>query len=113
MKYLEKTQVMVNQGGIPTTLEHSGEQWDYPNAWPPLQYIMIKGLDQTGDSWAQDLAFEITEKWVRSNYKAFNETHTMYEKVIIVDRQLRSRLKCQNVSVDKKNLSAPNIVSLH
>lgn len=43
MKYLEKTQIMVNLGGIPTTLEHSGEQWDYPNAWPPLQYIMIIG----------------------------------------------------------------------
>lgn len=81
MKYLEKTQIMVNLGGIPTTLEHSGEQWDYPNAWPPLQYIMIMGLEQTGDSWAQDLAFEMTEKWIRSNYKAFNETHAMYEKV--------------------------------
>ncbi|XP_046683204.1 trehalase isoform X2 [Homalodisca vitripennis] len=80
MKYLEKSQVMVHQGGIPTTLEHSGEQWDYPNAWPPLQYIMIMGLEQTGDSWAQDLAFEITEKWVRSNFKAFNETGAMFEK---------------------------------
>lgn len=84
MKYLEKTQIMVNLGGIPTTLEHSGEQWDYPNAWPPLQYIMIMGLEQTGDSWAQDLAFEMTEKWIRSNYKAFNETNAMYEKVHIL-----------------------------
>jgi len=80
MKYLEKSQIMVNLGGIPTTLEHSGEQWDYPNAWPPLQYIMIMGLELTGDSWAQDLAFEMSEKWVRSNYKAFNESHAMYEK---------------------------------
>lgn len=80
MKYLEKTQIMINLGGIPTTLEHTGEQWDYPNAWPPLQYIMIVGLHQTGDNWAQDLAFEITEKWVRSNYKAYNESNAMYEK---------------------------------
>lgn len=81
MKYLEKTQIMVNLGGIPTTLEHSGEQWDYPNAWPPLQYIMIMSLDATGDSWAQDLAYEMSERWVRSNFKAYNETGIMYEKV--------------------------------
>ncbi|XP_018905452.1 trehalase isoform X1 [Bemisia tabaci] len=80
MKYLEKTQIMVNLGGIPTTLEHSGEQWDYPNAWPPLQYIMIMSLDATGDSWAQDLAYEMSERWVRSNFKAYNETGIMYEK---------------------------------
>ncbi|XP_025410177.1 trehalase-like isoform X2 [Sipha flava] len=80
LKYLEKTQIMNNLGGIPTTLEHSGEQWDYPNAWPPLQYIMVMSLDSSGDSWAQDLAFEIAERWMRSNYKAYNETNAMYEK---------------------------------
>lgn len=81
LKYLEKTQIMNNLGGIPTTLEHSGEQWDYPNAWPPLQYIMVMSLDASGDNWAQDLAFEIAERWMRSNYKAYNETNAMYEKV--------------------------------
>ncbi|XP_066997114.2 trehalase isoform X2 [Anabrus simplex] len=80
LKYLERSRIMINMGGIPTTLEHSGEQWDYPNAWPPLQYIMIEGLDATGDPWARELAFKIAEKWVRSNYKAYNETEAMYEK---------------------------------
>lgn len=23
-------------GGLPTSLNYSGEQWDFPNAWPPL-----------------------------------------------------------------------------
>lgn len=84
LKYLQKIQIMRNLGGIPTTLEHSGEQWDYPNAWPPLQYIMIMGLDNTNDEWAKELAFDLTVRWVRSNYKAFNETGAMYEKVSVV-----------------------------
>jgi len=84
MKYLEKAQIMHNLGGIPTTSEHSGEQWDYPNAWPPLQYIMIMGLDNTDDGGAKDLAFRLTERWVHSNYKAFSETGAMYEKVSMV-----------------------------
>ncbi|XP_033213513.1 trehalase-like isoform X2 [Belonocnema kinseyi] len=80
LKYLEKTQIMLNLGGIPTTLEHSGEQWDYPNAWPPLQYFVIMSLDKTSDPWAQRLAYEMGQRWVRSNYKAFNETNSMFEK---------------------------------
>lgn len=86
MKYLRKTKIMefdrhyTYPGGIPTTMEHTSEQWDYPNAWPPLQYIMIMGLDNTNDKWAKELAFEMAEIWVRSNYKAFNETGVMYEK---------------------------------
>ncbi|XP_043253468.1 trehalase-like isoform X1 [Colletes gigas] len=80
LKYLEKNQIMLNPGGIPATREHSGEQWDYPNAWPPLQYFVIMSLDYTNDPWAQRLAYEIGQRWVRSNYKAFNETQAMFEK---------------------------------
>lgn len=84
LKYLEKNQIMLNLGGIPATLEHSGEQWDYPNAWPPLQYFVIVSLNNTEDPWAQRLAYEISQRWVRSNYKAFNETHSMFEKVLLL-----------------------------
>ncbi|XP_076176927.1 trehalase isoform X2 [Ptiloglossa arizonensis] len=80
LKYLEKSQIMLNLGGIPATLEHSGEQWDYPNAWPPLQYFVVMSLNNTEDPWAQRLAYEISQRWVRSNYKAFNETQAMFEK---------------------------------
>ncbi|CAH1979394.1 unnamed protein product [Acanthoscelides obtectus] len=79
LKYLQDKNVLY-PGGIPSTHEHTGEQWDYPNAWPPLQHLMIIGLNNTGDDHAVRLAFEIAEKWVRSNYKAFKETAAMYEK---------------------------------
>lgn len=29
--------------GVPTSLWDSGQQWDYPNAWPPLQHMVIEG----------------------------------------------------------------------
>lgn len=29
--------------GVPTSLRQSGQQWDYPNAWPPLQHMLISG----------------------------------------------------------------------
>ncbi|KAJ8983512.1 hypothetical protein NQ317_012003 [Molorchus minor] len=79
LKYLQNKNIMY-PGGIPTTVEHTGEQWDYPNAWPPLQHMMIIGLNNTGNDHAVRLAYEIAEKWVRSNHKAFLETDAMYEK---------------------------------
>ncbi|XP_066158473.1 trehalase-like isoform X1 [Euwallacea fornicatus] len=79
LKYLQNKNIKY-PGGVPSSVEHTGEQWDYPNAWPPLQHIMIVGLNNTGDESAVRLAFELAESWVRSNYKAFKETDAMYEK---------------------------------
>nr|WJO90074.1 trehalase-4 [Ceratobasidium cereale] len=31
-------------GPLPATLVNSGQQWDFPNSWPPLQYFAIKAL---------------------------------------------------------------------
>lgn len=85
LKYLQNKNIMY-PGGIPSTVEHTGEQWDYPNAWPPLQHLMIVGLNNTGDEAAMRLAFEIAKKWVRSNYKAYNETEAMFEKVSLFSK---------------------------
>ena len=41
--YLRRTGAMKCKGGIPTSFENSGQQWDYPNAWPPLQHILVSG----------------------------------------------------------------------
>ncbi|KAK6644318.1 hypothetical protein RUM43_000585 [Polyplax serrata] len=81
LKYIQDKKIMVTfLGGVPATLEHTNEQWDYPNAWPPLQHIMIIGLMNTGDESAKELAYELASRWVVSNYVAFNETGHMYEK---------------------------------
>src|SRR5690606_19546721 len=42
-----RTQLMENflqPGGMVSTLIPTGEQWDFPNGWPPLQWIVVKGL---------------------------------------------------------------------
>lgn len=45
VKYFRKSGIELFQGGIPTSLEESGEQWDLPNAWPPLQEFVVLGED--------------------------------------------------------------------
>lgn len=80
-KYLQHYNITTFQGGVPTSFHQTGEQWDWPNAWPPLQHMMIMGLDRTGDDYAQKIAFDIALQWVRSNYKAYETTGHMFEKV--------------------------------
>lgn len=62
-------------------MQMTGEQWDYPNAWPPLQAFIIQGLDRTNQRLAQNVAFRLAQVWLYSNYKGYIDNHMMYEKV--------------------------------
>lgn len=35
--YIQKNNLDKYPGGVPNTLTLSGEQWDFPNVWPPMQ----------------------------------------------------------------------------
>ncbi|KAH8059279.1 hypothetical protein JL721_9377 [Aureococcus anophagefferens] len=35
---------LLSDGGAATTALNTGEQWDAPNAWPPLQFVLDAGL---------------------------------------------------------------------
>ncbi|MFX5587129.1 trehalase family glycosidase, partial [Acinetobacter baumannii] len=41
-------QKFLKPGGVVTTTETTGQQWDAPNGWAPLQWITYKGLAQHG-----------------------------------------------------------------
>ncbi|XP_033213975.1 trehalase-like [Belonocnema kinseyi] len=66
--------------GIPTSLAETGEQWDLPNSWSPLQSIVINGLRETGYKAAVSLAEEFATIWLRSNYEGFKKYNEMFEK---------------------------------
>ena len=41
-------EIFLKQGGVVTTPIQTGQQWDAPNGWAPLQWITIKGLLKYG-----------------------------------------------------------------
>ena len=69
-------------GGLKTSLHRSGQQWDAPNGWAPLQWIAVKGLLNYNHN---DLAKEIAEHWLKLNRDVFKATHKMLEKYNVVD----------------------------
>lgn len=62
---------------------NSTQQWDYPNCWPPLQAMVIQGLDRTNYKPAQTVAINLAKSWINTNYIGFVNNGTMFEKVII------------------------------
>lgn len=81
VEYIKEMKLDDFPGGIPTTLFHSGEQWDWPNVWAPLQHLLIVGLDNLEDNRTKSIAHEWAQRWVLTNYLAFKETGAMFEKV--------------------------------
>jgi alpha,alpha-trehalase len=65
---------------VATTLSASGQQWDYPNAWPPLQEMLISGLQDCGAAGAADFAADLARRWLGSNLKGWVRDHVMHEK---------------------------------
>jgi len=82
LNYLQSSQALNWEGGIPTSLVNSSQQWDFPNAWPPLQHLFVEALDNSGYGPAKDVAFDTAQKWVANNYLTYKRyNNTMFEKV--------------------------------
>ena len=71
-------------GGIPTSKLETGQQWDFPDAWPPLVHLMTSALSKATLPVAKEMAFNLTQRWLRSNWLSWKQTHKMYEKVSFV-----------------------------
>jgi len=75
----------LKDGGLLTTLNASGQQWDAPNAWAPLQYIAVQGLTRYRQ---QPLADTVANRWVRLNSQVFQQTGKLLEKYNVTDMHL-------------------------
>ncbi|MEO5675148.1 MAG: alpha,alpha-trehalase TreF [Chitinophagales bacterium] len=72
-------------GGVVTTLNNTGQQWDAPNGWAPLEYITIEGLNHYNQ---RQLAKKIARRWIALNVKVFVSTGRLMEKYNVEDVNL-------------------------
>jgi len=68
---------MLMPHGLATTVENSGQQWDAPNGWAPLQWLAIDGLRRHGED---ALARDIAARWVAENARVYCGTGKLVEK---------------------------------
>ncbi|KAL7628200.1 hypothetical protein AAE478_002398 [Parahypoxylon ruwenzoriense] len=70
-------------GGIAATNFMTGQQWDQPNVWPPLMYVLMKGLLQTPSTFGeedpsyietQDLSLKLAQRYLDSTFCTWRAT---------------------------------------
>jgi alpha,alpha-trehalase len=72
------------QGGLRTTQNPTGQQWDSPNGWPPLQWIAIKGLSDYGHD---KQAYKLASRFIRTVDLTYRDTGKMLEKYDVERRR--------------------------
>jgi alpha,alpha-trehalase len=74
-------------GGFVTTQIASGQQWDAPNGWPPLQWLAIQGVSRYG---RDDIADDARNRWLALNRRTYRVTGKMTEKYDVSDLSKRA-----------------------
>lgn len=69
------------EGGLPSTLTLSGQQWDAPNGWAPLQWMSYKGLRLYGK---ESIADTLKARWIRTIENQYLESGKLLEKYNVV-----------------------------
>ncbi|KAG0724059.1 Trehalase [Chionoecetes opilio] len=87
--YLDRHNITAYPGGIPTSLMDTGQQWDLPLGWAPLQYMVVLGLQKAGkyNEEANNLALTFARQWVLNVYQTYLNTtpHKMLEKYTVTE----------------------------
>ncbi len=69
-------------GGFVTTTFASGQQWDGPNGWPPLEWLTLVGVGHYGRG---DLANKAASRWLALIQRTYKTTGRMMEKYDVVN----------------------------
>jgi alpha,alpha-trehalase len=72
---------LLARGGLATTTLTTGQQWDAPNGWAPLQWIAVRGLRNAG---AAPLASTIACRWLVTVTTAYQMSGRLVEKYNVV-----------------------------
>jgi alpha,alpha-trehalase len=83
--YLEK--YLLKDGGIVSTPNANGQQWDAPNGWAPQQWMVITGLEKCGQS---AFAKDIATRWITLNNAVYLRTGKLMEKYNVIDTKLEA-----------------------
>jgi alpha,alpha-trehalase len=69
-------------GGLQTSTHRTGDQWDAPFGWAPLQWIAVEGMRRYG---YREEADRVSKKFMSAAEAVFRERGTLVEKYDVVD----------------------------
>lgn len=81
LKYISKNNLDSYMGGVPTSFKFSGENWDYPNVMPQLQWLIIAGLKGLNVDATNDLSKKWALRWLRTSFMSYKREGLLFDKV--------------------------------
>jgi alpha,alpha-trehalase len=69
--------LLLDDGGLATTQMQTGQQWDQPNGWAPLQWIAVSGLKSYDQ---HELADDIAHRWLKTVSTVYSREGKLVEK---------------------------------
>ena len=76
------SRTLLKPGGVAATSVATGQQWDAPNGWAPLQWIAVAGLDQYGE---HRLAEVIACRWLLLVRHVYEKSGKLMEKYDVIE----------------------------
>lgn len=76
----EVRKTLLQPGGLATTTQNTGQQWDAPNGWAPLQWIAIEGLRRYGEA---ALAKDIGTRFLADVKRVYATEGKLVEKYVV------------------------------
>lgn len=73
---------LLGANGLLTTALATGQQWDAPNGWAPLQWMAALGLARNGHG---DLGRDIAARWCASVHRVYLATGRLLEKYDVAE----------------------------
>ena len=73
---------LLQRGGLGTTAVTSGQQWDQPNGWAPLQWLAIAGCRRYG---LDDFADELRRRWLATVGDVYQRESKRVVKYVVAD----------------------------
>jgi len=72
---------LLKLGGITATDRTSGQQWDSPNGWGPIEWMAVKGFENYGND---KLAEDIARRWMTRVIATYEKSGVLLEKYDVV-----------------------------
>lgn len=76
-KVRDNLPLFLKDGGLQTSLRVTGEQWDAPFAWAPLQLFAVDGLERYG---YHEEAAEVARRFISMTARCFEQDGVLREK---------------------------------
>lgn len=73
---------LLARNGLMTTLRRTGQQWDAPNGWAPMQWMAANGLHRYGHT---ELARDIASRWVAAVHRVYLKSGRLLEKYDVME----------------------------